>query len=338
MNAIVKHESGLPALKMQESELTQVLQSSLYPGADPNIIKMVLGYCKASGLDPMQKPVHIVPMWDNKAKRMRDVIMPGVGLYRTQAARSGCAGVTEPEFGPDVNENIGGTNITYPAWCRVTVRRRLATGEVVEFTAKEFWKENYATAGKDSAAPNAMWKKRPYGQIAKCAEAQALRKAFPEIGSEPTADEMAGKTFNDEFVDQGTGEIHVVTEQAKPALLPAYSNDDFQKNLPIWQGYIAAGKLTADSVIAKASTKGTLTQDQIDAIRAPIEPAVTDVQPKTPARPTPAQVEDRLRQAATEDDLHTAANWIYQLEDPAEQARLNDVYDTRMATDFAAAP
>ncbi len=338
MNAIVKHESGLPALKMQEEELMQVLQSSLYPGADLNSIKMVLGYCKASGLDPMQKPVHIVPMWDNKAKRMRDVIMPGVGLYRTQAARSGCAGVTEPEFGPDVNENIGGIHITYPAWCRVTVRRRLATGELVEFTAKEFWKENYATAGKDSIAPNAMWKKRPYGQIAKCAEAQALRKAFPEIGSEPTADEMAGKTFNDEFVDHGTGEIHVVAEPAKPALLPAYSNDDFQKNLPLWQGYIAAGRATAEGIIAKASTKGTLTQAQIDAIRAPIDPAVTDVQPKTPARPTPAQVEEQLRQAATEDELHAAAGWIDQLEDPAEQARLNDVYDTRMATDFVAVP
>jgi len=68
----------------------------------------------------------------------------------------------------------------------------------VEFTAKEFWKENYAVRGgkEKSIAPNAMWSKRPYGQIAKCAEAQALRKAFPEIGSEPTADEMEGKILN----------------------------------------------------------------------------------------------------------------------------------------------
>lgn len=185
-------------IALRDEELLAVLGSSLYPGAAPASIKLVLGYCKAAGLDPMQKPVHIVPMWDGKTRQMRDVIMPGIGLYRTQAARNGCAGVTEPEFGPDITEEIGGAQTTYPVWCKVTVRRRLATGEIVDYTAKEFWRENYAVRGgqEKSIAPNAMWSKRPYGQIAKCAEAQALRKAFPEIGSEPTADEMEGKILH----------------------------------------------------------------------------------------------------------------------------------------------
>ncbi len=235
MNAITKQESaGLPALAMNEAELLQVLQSSLYPGAAVESIKMVLSYCRASGLDPMQKPVHIVPMWDGKLQGMRDVVMPGIGLYRTQAARTGCIGVTEPEFGPDVTESIGGQQITFPAWCRVTVKRRLPTGEVAEFTAKEFWKENYAVKGgkEKSIAPNAMWSKRPYGQIAKCAEAQALRKAFPEIGSEPTADEMAGKALNDDdfVIDGSTGELvgrkpAVATPQRKPAAQVADAQD-----------------------------------------------------------------------------------------------------------------
>ena len=193
MTEFTKHDSGAGALP--ESELLRVLQSSLYPGAATESIKLVISYCKAAGLDPLQKPVHIVPMWDGKAGQMRDVVMPGVGLYRTQAARTGCAGVSEPEFGPDITEDIGGQRVNYPAWCRVTVKRRQACGAVDEFTAREFWRENYAVkGGKDkSIAPNAMWTKRPYGQLAKCAEAQALRKAFPEIGSQPTAEEMKGK-------------------------------------------------------------------------------------------------------------------------------------------------
>lgn len=237
MNQLAVRQDAIPALQMDEQELIKVLQTSLYPSAALESIKMVLGYCKASNLDPMQKPVHIVPMWDGKAGGMRDVIMPGIGLYRTQAARSGeCAGVSEPDFGPDITESIGGTNITFPAWCKVTVKRRLPTGEVVDFTAKEIWRENYAVKGgkEKSIAPNAMWFKRPYGQIAKCAEAQALRKAFPEICSEPTAEEMAGKILNDgviveaeltkakmplpkpkapDVIDQQTGEITDVHEK-----------------------------------------------------------------------------------------------------------------------------
>lgn len=202
---VVQLNAGIPTLTMSEAELIDVLRSSLYPGADIKSIKMVIGYCKASGLDPMQKPCHIVPMWDSKAGSMRDVIMPGIGLYRTQAARSSeCVGVSEPEFGPDMTENIGGQTITFPAWCKVTVKRRLPTGEVAEYTAKEFWKENYAVKGgkEKSIAPNAMWTKRPFGQIAKCAEGQALRKAFPELGSQPTAEEMEGKIIDGEYTAQ----------------------------------------------------------------------------------------------------------------------------------------
>ena len=208
MSAITKHEAS--ALALSESELLQVLQSSLYPGANPASIKLVIGYCKAAGLDPMQKPVHIVPMWDGKAKQMRDVVMPGVNLYRTQAARSGqFAGMSEPEFGPDETATLGGQSITFPAWCRVTVKRLLSNGSVAEFTAREFWMENYATKGgqEKSIAPNAMWTKRPRGQIAKCAAAQALRIAFPEIASAATADEMEGKQIHPEEAPDTRAEV-----------------------------------------------------------------------------------------------------------------------------------
>lgn len=199
MNNVVKFEQN-------EGDMLQVLQSSLYPGAALDSIRMVLGYCKAAGLDPMQKPVHIVPMWDRQLGAMRDVIMPGVNLYRIQASRSGqFAGISEPEFGPDVTATIGGQEITYPDWCKVTVKRQLASGHIAEFTAREFWMENYAVkGGKDkSIAPNAMWTKRPRGQIAKCASAQALRNAFPEIAAQYTHEEMDGKTINDVLDAEG---------------------------------------------------------------------------------------------------------------------------------------
>lgn len=249
--------------------IRDALKSSLYPGASDQSVDMVLSYCQAAQLDPMTKPVHIVPIWDSKTKSMRDVVMPGIGLYRTIAARTGCAGVSEPEFGPDVDAVIGGVRITYPQWCRVTVKRRLPTGEIAEFVGKELWIENYAIKGgaEKSIAPNAMWTKRPYGQIAKCAEAQALRKAFPEVGAQPTADEMEGKEAE-----------HVIeSEQVRriERTPPAYPQADFDANLPKWRAAIEAGKRTADDLIAMIQTKGALSAEQIAAIRecSPVEDA-----------------------------------------------------------------
>jgi phage recombination protein Bet len=188
-------QNAIQAFNIEQNELIETLEASLYPGASHNSIKLAIGYCKASNLDPMQKPVHIVPIWDKGAGKMRDTIMPGIGLYRTQAARSGqYAGMTEAEFGPDVTENLAGVTVTFPQWARVIVKKLLPNGTIAEFSAKEYWKENYATAKRDTLQPNAMWKKRPYGQLAKCAEAQALRKAFPEsVGAAPTAEEMEGR-------------------------------------------------------------------------------------------------------------------------------------------------
>jgi phage recombination protein Bet len=225
---------------MDEAELVGVLATSIYPGAQASSIKLAIGYCRASGLDPLQKPVHIVPMWDSKAGQMRDVIMPGVGLYRTQAARTGqLAGVSEPDFGPDITETIGGVQITFPAWCKIIVKRQLHTGTIAEFSAVERWKENYAVKGgkEKSIAPNAMWAKRPYGQIAKCAQAQALRIAFPELGGAYTAEEMEGKALSDD-VTQDTPKVTAPPELVARAEAAAEAGT--QRYAEFWKGLSVA--------------------------------------------------------------------------------------------------
>ncbi|HCL54390.1 phage recombination protein Bet [Pseudomonas fulva] len=257
---------------MSEDALVEVLSGSLYPGAQRNSVVMVLAYCKAAQLDPMLKPVHIVPIWSKSAGKMVDTVMPGVGLYRIQAARTGqYAGISEPEYGPAVTMNLGGVEVTFPEWCRITVRRQMTGGHVAEFTASERWLENYATAKKDTLAPNAMWLKRAYAQLAKCAEAQALRKAFPEVGSAPTADEMEGKVFED-----GPREVNTQRQpdpHPEPTALDDYPDEKLQENLPKWRAAVEAGRSSPDHLIATVSSKYTLSEQQIEQIKnlAPIE-------------------------------------------------------------------
>lgn len=203
MNAVSTKTDLVPAIN--EEEAVRVLQNSLYPGARTESIKLVLAWCRATGRDPMKKPIHIVPMKvkDQQTGRWewRDVLMPGIGTYRSDAANTGhYAGKDEPEFGPDKRSDVDGCELIYPVWCKVTVKR-LVGGQICSWTAKELWIENYAS-GQEGKGVNAMWRKRPYGQLAKVAEAQALRMAFPdECGNTNTTEEMEGKSFEGQTID-----------------------------------------------------------------------------------------------------------------------------------------
>lgn len=195
-------------IQVKQQTIFNVLKKTLYPGSSDDEVFMILEYCKAKKYDPILKPVHLVQMsvkTDKKDKEgkfiyeKKNVIMPGIGSYRIDASRSGqYAGMSEPEFGEDVTEEFGKDKkkITYPKWCKIIVKKLLSDGTIAEFVAKEFWKENYATKSNFDNSPNAMWEKRAYGQLAKCAEAQALRKAFPDVvGNEYTKEEMEGKVY-----------------------------------------------------------------------------------------------------------------------------------------------
>jgi len=81
-------------------------------------------------------------------------------------------------------------------YCRLPFRQ----GEKCAFSAKVYWVEIYATAGRNTDMPNDVWLKRPRGQLEKCCEAAALRRAFTEeLGNEYVADEMEGKPIDGEF-------------------------------------------------------------------------------------------------------------------------------------------
>lgn len=214
MSTELQPRKTLTELMAEVDEHTyQTLKNSIFPGAKDESISAAVSYCKARRMDIMQKPVHIVPMYIKDATTgqgaMRDVIMQGIGSYRIQAQESGqYAGQSEPEFGEEVVETLSGITVTFPKWCKIVVKKQMPNGTIVDFCAKEFWKENYATQGKDSTAPNAMWKKRPHAQLAKCTEAQALRKAFPGVVDQaPTAEEMEGKEIDGNLIDGATGEI-----------------------------------------------------------------------------------------------------------------------------------
>lgn len=173
----------------------KALTDAIFPLAtSTDSVVLALSYCRARKLDPFKRCVHIVPVWSSEQQKMVDTVWPGIGELRTTAFRTSLyAGRDEAEFGPDVTRKLDDVEITFPEWCRITVYR-ICNGQAVAFAGpRVYWLETYATAKRNTVAPNAMWRRRVRGQIEKCAEAAALRAAFPEeIGDDQTADEVEG--------------------------------------------------------------------------------------------------------------------------------------------------
>jgi len=179
----------------------RALVDAVYPNAKTTeAIELALTYCRARKLDPFKRQCHIVPIWDSKQGREIETIWPGISELRTTAARTGQhAGFDEATFGPAETRAFKGKGqyakevektVSFPAWCQITAYRMLA-GQRVAFPGPRVrWLETYATMGA-SDVPNEMWASRPYGQLEKCAEAAALRRAFPEeVGSEYIPEEV----------------------------------------------------------------------------------------------------------------------------------------------------
>lgn len=178
------------------------LKQSIFPGAGDASILMAIDYCKARNLDVLKKPVHIVPIWNSKEGKMVDTIWPSISELRTTAMRTGqYAGKDETLFGPDEymewkpsGKRSNTVDVEFPKWAQVTVYRIVAGQRVAFVGPKVYWLESYATCSKNDEAPNSMWADRPRGQIEKCAEAAALRAAFPEeLGNDYSVDEA--RTF-----------------------------------------------------------------------------------------------------------------------------------------------
>lgn len=193
----------------------KVLCEAIWPAAKTsNSIVMALSYCQSRRLDPFKKVVHIVPVWDSKSKGYIETVWPSISEMRTTAFRTGCyAGCDETKFGPAIERTFvdkvkddgkwveAKKTVTFPEWAQVTVYRMVSGHRVAFVGPKVYWLETYARMGR-SEIPNEMWARRAYGQPEKCAEAGALRKAFPEeLGNEYAAEEMEGQRFFHEMRD-----------------------------------------------------------------------------------------------------------------------------------------
>lgn len=171
-----------------ESSLSQdqlkLIIDTVAKGATLPELQLFLYTAKRVGLDPLTKQIHFI----KRRNRQPDgtykevgTIQTGIDGYRAIAERTGTlAGIDDAVFDDESKQ--------HPNKASVTVYR-IVDGQRVGFTASARWSE-YAQMKGDR--PTSMWAKMPYLMLGKCAEALALRKAFPnDLSGLYTNEEMS---------------------------------------------------------------------------------------------------------------------------------------------------
>jgi phage recombination protein Bet len=174
------------------------LKEQLMSSKDGEVTNAELVYfatvSKSTGLDPAKREIYAifrnVKQKDGTYKPKMS-IQTGIDGFRVAAERSGqFGGSKEPEFvyEPDtkITVNYSGTQKVVPNTAKVTVYK-VFKDRVIETTRTANWADFYP--GDQQAA---LWRKFPEVMLAKCAEAQALRAAFPNLGQLYLAEEMEG--------------------------------------------------------------------------------------------------------------------------------------------------
>jgi phage recombination protein Bet len=174
-----------------EEQALVLRQSGISDAVTKAELSGFLHLCQRTQLDPFSRQIYLIGRYDRRANR--EVFTPQTAIdgYRVVAHRVIAA--SGETFGYEDTVWCDASGQWRDAWlaeeppaaAKVTVLRN---GQ--RFSAVALFRE-YRQTGKEGKLLG-LWGKMPAGQIAKCAEALALRKAFPhDLAGVYTAEEMA---------------------------------------------------------------------------------------------------------------------------------------------------
>jgi len=188
-----------------------LIKRTICKDANDDEFKLFMYQAQRTGLDPLARQIYAIKRWDKSANRYVMCIQTSIDGFRLVAERSG------KYSGQDGPYWCGEDGI----WSDVWLTKKPPVSARIGVLRSDFQAPCWGVARFDAYAQTMkgggvthMWVNMGDVMIAKCAEALALRKAFPqELSGLYTSDEMQQSTKSDDNITKTKGAKQTKTEQ-----------------------------------------------------------------------------------------------------------------------------
>jgi phage recombination protein Bet len=229
-----KNDDLKAMMPLFDAKKLELLKTTICKGATDDEIELFLHAYQRTGLDPFMRQIYAVKRWDKVTNKMVMTIQTGIDGYRLIAERTGKYSPGREPFFVYGND---GQIISATAY----IKKQTTDNTWHEVAATAFFSE-YCQKDKNGQ-PTRFWQQMGHTMIAKCAEALALRKAFPgDLSGIYTSEEMQQAEVEVKEVESEpiavpekpkNKKVPISAEQAKIILHMLKGRDDIERAILI---------------------------------------------------------------------------------------------------------